>query len=89
MTKEVYKQLDKIDQDILLDYVWETPGLVDTIKEWLEEDYTPNWSDRDWLHTSSTTGCITRMATGSAPMADVKQDAIQGSIKEHGPIRYV
>ena len=44
---EVYKALDKIDQDVLLDYVWETPGLVDTIKEWLEEDYTPNWSDRD------------------------------------------
>ena len=44
---EINKVLDKIDQDVLLDYVWETPGLVDTIKEWLEEDYTPNWSDRD------------------------------------------
>jgi DNA repair exonuclease SbcCD ATPase subunit len=45
--RESYKQLDKIDQDILLDYVWETPEIIDTLKEWLNEDYTPNWSDRD------------------------------------------
>ena len=47
MTKEIFKQLDEIDPSIIADYVWETPGLVDSIKEWLEEDYTPNWSDRD------------------------------------------
>ncbi len=39
--------LEKQTEDQVLDYIWETPGLVDTIKEWLEEDYTPNWSDRD------------------------------------------
>ena len=86
---EVYKALDKIDQDVLLDYVWETPGLVDTIKEWLEEDYTPNWSDRDWHHISCITGFIIRMAIGSALMVDVKQNVIQENIKGHGPIRYV
>ena len=86
---EVYKALDKIDQDVLLDYVWETPGLVDTIKEWLEEDYTPNWSDRDWHHISCITGFTTRMATGSALMVDVKQNVIQENIKGHGLIRYV
>ena len=74
---EVYKALDKIDQDVLLDYVWETPGLVDTIKEWLEEDYTPNWSDRDLHHINCITGFITKMATGSALMVDVKQKSFQ------------
>ena len=39
--------LEKSSDEDILDYVWETPGLVDTVKEWLEEDYTPNWSDRD------------------------------------------
>ena len=39
--------LEKQTEDQVLDYIWETPGLVDTVKEWLEEDYTPNWSDRD------------------------------------------
>ena len=47
MTKEIYKQLDKIDPDIIANYVWETPGLVDTLKDWIEADYTPAWTDRD------------------------------------------
>tara|TARA_B110001454_G_scaffold47004_1_gene46254 strand:+ start:77 stop:235 length:159 start_codon:yes stop_codon:yes gene_type:complete len=47
MTKEIYKQLDKIDPSVIADYVWETPEIIDTLKEWLNEDLTPYWSDRD------------------------------------------
>lgn len=47
MTKEIYEQLDKIDPSIIADYVWETPAIIDSIKEWLEEDLTPCWNDRD------------------------------------------
>ena len=43
---DVYKTLDAIDRDILLDYIWES-DLMDTIKESLEEDHIPHWSDRD------------------------------------------
>jgi hypothetical protein len=39
--------LEKSSDDDILDYVWDTPGLVDTVKDWINEDYTPNWSDRD------------------------------------------
>ena len=46
-TTEIYKALDKIDPDVIANYVWETPAIIDSLKEWLEEDYTPNWSDRD------------------------------------------
>ena len=40
-------KLVKETDDALLDYVWETPGLVDTLKDWIEADYTPAWTDRD------------------------------------------
>ena len=39
--------LEKQSDDEILDYVWETPGLVDTLKDWIEADYTPAWTDRD------------------------------------------
>jgi rRNA maturation protein Nop10 len=46
--RESYKQLDKIDHAILLDYVWENMVLMDKIKEWLSEDYVTNpWNDKD------------------------------------------
>ena len=38
--------LEKQSDDEILDYVWETPGLVDTLKDWIEADYTPAWADR-------------------------------------------
>lgn len=47
MSKEIYEQLDKIDPDVIANYVWETPAIIDSLKEWLEEDFTPCWSDRD------------------------------------------
>ena len=39
--------LEKSSDDDILEYVWDTPGLVDMVKDWINEDYTPNWSDRD------------------------------------------
>ena len=31
-----YKFLDKINQDILLDYIWEHPVIMKKIKEWIK-----------------------------------------------------
>ena len=39
--------LEKSSDDDILDYVWDRPGLVDTVKDWIEGGYTPAWTDRD------------------------------------------
>ena len=77
MSKEIYEQLDKIDPDVIANYVWETPAIIDSLKEWLEEDFTPCWSDRDWHHISHITGFIIKMAIGFVLMVDVKQNVFQ------------
>ena len=39
--------LEKSSDDDILEYVWDTPGLVDTVIVWIEEDYTPALTDKD------------------------------------------
>ncbi|MDC3257157.1 hypothetical protein OAU44_00115 [bacterium] len=34
-----YAILDKIDKDILLDYVWENMPMMDKLREWIKDVY--------------------------------------------------
>tara|TARA_R110000803_G_scaffold18888_1_gene50045 strand:+ start:583 stop:732 length:150 start_codon:yes stop_codon:yes gene_type:complete len=34
-----FKVLDKIDKDILLDYVWENMPMMDKLREWIKDVY--------------------------------------------------
>lgn len=34
-----YKILDKIDKDIILDYVWEHTDMMDQLREWIKDVY--------------------------------------------------
>jgi hypothetical protein len=34
-----YKLLDKIDKDIILDYVWEDMGMMDKLRQWIKDTY--------------------------------------------------
>ena len=34
-----YKVLDKMDKDIILDYVWEDMDMMDKIRQWIKEVY--------------------------------------------------
>ena len=34
-----YKVLDKMDKDIILDYVWENMDMMDKIREWIKDTY--------------------------------------------------
>ena len=34
-----YKLLDKMDKDIILDYVWENTDMMDKIRQWIKDVY--------------------------------------------------
>ena len=34
-----YKTLERIDKDIILDYVWENTDMMDQIREWIKDVY--------------------------------------------------
>ena len=34
-----YKVLDKMDKDIILDYVWDNMDMMDKIREWIKDVY--------------------------------------------------
>jgi len=34
-----WKKLEKIDNTIILDYVWEDMEMMDTIREWIKDTY--------------------------------------------------
>ena len=34
-----FKKLDKMDKDILLDYVWENMPMMDKLREWIKDVY--------------------------------------------------
>jgi hypothetical protein len=34
-----YKLLDKMDKDIILDYVWEDMDMMDKIRQWIKDAY--------------------------------------------------
>jgi len=34
-----WKKLEKIDNNIILDYVWEDMEMIDTIREWIKDTY--------------------------------------------------
>jgi len=34
-----WKKLEKIDNTIILDYVWEDMEMIDTIREWIKDTY--------------------------------------------------
>ena len=34
-----YKVLDKMDKDILLDYVWEHTDMMDKLRQWVKDVY--------------------------------------------------
>ena len=34
-----YNVLDKMDKDIILDYVWEDMNMMDKIREWIKDVY--------------------------------------------------
>jgi len=34
-----FKTLDKMDKDILLDYVWENMPMMDKLREWIKDVY--------------------------------------------------
>ena len=34
-----YPKLDKIDKNIILDYVWENMEMMDKIREWIKDTY--------------------------------------------------
>jgi hypothetical protein len=34
-----YKVLDKMDKDIILDYIWEDMDSIDKIRQWIKDTY--------------------------------------------------
>ena len=34
-----YKLLDKMDKDIILDYVWENMDMMDKLRQWIKDTY--------------------------------------------------
>ena len=34
-----YKVLDKMDKDIILDYVWEDMDMMDKLRQWIKDVY--------------------------------------------------
>ena len=42
-----YKVLDKMDKDIILDYVWEDMDMMDKLRQWIKDTYD-SCSCMDW-----------------------------------------